>query len=99
MRIGCAICGLILVLLLALMATSVIFASKCGNLSRADNTATYPLMEPTSDAEMVEFQFLNTYITGSLEIIQGNKTDGQILVEEYALKVRPSLCSVRMKRD
>lgn len=99
MRIGCGLCTIVLMLFLTLMATSVIFASKCGSLSKAGNSAAYPLSEPSTSDGIVKYKISSTYSSGLISILQGNQTTGELRVDEYAIKVGDSVVYLNYSTD
>ena len=88
MRVCCALCSSLMILLLILITMSVLFTTRCSSLSVAETSSAYAIEQPQLDDGIVNYQFISEYKTGSLILKQGNATQGNIQVYDYAIKVR-----------
>lgn len=87
MRFGCTICVGILGLMLVLMCISIVFASKCSQVSDSGNSMEFDIVQAGPSDTSVLYNFSNKFNNGLISISQGIDPTGNVVYKEYALNV------------
>ena len=87
MRCCSALFCILFILITVLIILSVVFATQCSSISKVDKIETKVLSEPETANEqgVITYNIRQLYTTGQLIVLQGNSSDGEILIQDFAL--------------